>query len=109
MALTRDYKESIRERMERDPAFRRALLQDAVEVMIGGEVGLAKSLLRDYINASLGFPELGRLTGKSPKSLMRMFGPTGNPQAGNLFDVIRVLQDHEGIRLAVRAEATEAA
>jgi DNA-binding phage protein len=109
MVLTRDYRESVRERMERDPAFRRALLQDAVEVMISGEVDLAKTLLRDYINASLGFAELGRLTGKSPKSLMRMFGPAGNPQAVNLFDVIRVLQQHEGIRLAVRAEATEAA
>jgi DNA-binding phage protein len=109
MALTRDYKESVRERMARDPSFRRALLQDAVEVMVGGDVALAKELLRDYINASLGFVELGRLTGKSPKSLMRMFSQTGNPQAGNLFDVISVLQAHEGVRLAVRAEKTEAA
>ena len=103
MVLTRDYKESIRERMDRDPNFRRALLQDAVEVMIGGEVDLAKVLLRDYINASIGFVELARLTGKQSKNLMRMFSQAGNPQARNLFEVIAVLQRREGVRLEVRA------
>jgi DNA-binding phage protein len=107
MALTRDYKETVRERMEQDPNFRRALLQDAVEVMIGGEVDLAKVLLRDYINASIGFVELARLTGKQSKNLMRMFSRAGNPQARNLFEVIAVLQQHEGVRLEVHA--TEAA
>ena len=62
-----------------------------------------KAVLRDYINATVGFEDLGRLTGKSPKSLMRMFGPDGNPQARNLFDVISRLQEREGIRLEVQA------
>ena len=44
----------------------------------GVETG--KAVLRDYINATIGFRELGGLTDKSPKSLMRMFGPNGNPQ-----------------------------
>ena len=39
---------------------------------------------------------LGGLTDKSPKSLMRMFGPNGNPPARNLFEIIRCLQAHEG-------------
>jgi DNA-binding phage protein len=77
--------------------------------MIGGEVDLAKILLRDYINASIGFAELGRLTRKSPKSLMRMFSPAGNPQARNLFEIIALLQVHEGVRLAVRIEKPLAA
>ena len=109
MVLTRDYKESIRERMQRDPAFCRELLKDAVEVMIGGVVDLAKILLRDYVNASIGSTELGRLAQKSPKSLMRMFSPTGNPQARNLFEIIRLLQAHEGVRLAVHIEKPLAA
>jgi DNA-binding phage protein len=95
--------------MQRDPAFCRELLKDAVEVMIGGEVDLAKILLRDYINASIGFAELGRLTQKSPKSLRRMFSPAGNPQARNLFEIIGLLQAHEGVRLAVRIEKPLAA
>lgn len=109
MVLTRDYKETIRERMEQDPEFCRELLKDAVEVMIGGEVDLAKALLRDYVNASIGFAELGRLTKKSPKSLMRMLSQAGNPQARNLFEIIRLLAEHQGVRLAVRIEKPLAA
>ena len=40
---------------------------------------------------------------KSSKSLMRMFGPKGNPQASYLFAVIQLLQEQEGIHLVVKA------
>ena len=62
-----------------------------------------KAVLRDYINATLGFEALGGLTDKSPKSLMRMFSPNGNPQARNLFEIIRCLQEREGLHLKVQA------
>ena len=62
-----------------------------------------KIVLRDYINATIGFEALGSRTERSPKSLMRMFGPGGNPQARNLFEVIGCLQRHEGVQLEVRA------
>lgn len=39
----------------------------------------------------------------SPNSLMRMFGPEGNPQACNLFQIVAYLQESEGVRLEVRA------
>ena len=61
-----------------------------------------KAILRNYINATIGFDELGAVTNKSPKSLMRMFGPQGNPQARNLFEIIGHLQKHEGLQLEVR-------
>jgi hypothetical protein len=60
-------------------------------------------LLRDYINATIGFEALGDLTDKSPKSLMRMFGPKGNPQARNLFEIIGYLQEREGVHFELRA------
>ena len=62
-----------------------------------------KAVLRDYINATLGFEALGGLTDRSPKSLMRMFGPNGNTQARNLFEIIRCLQEREGLHLKVQA------
>ena len=49
------------------------------------------------------FEALGGLTDKSPKSLVRMFGPNGNPQTRNLFEIIRCLQVHEGLRFTVRS------
>ena len=78
MALTRDFKETIQARVARDPAFREALLKEGVECLLAGDVDTGKAVLRDYINATIGFEALGGLTDKSPKSLMRMFGPRGN-------------------------------
>ncbi|MCY4111138.1 MAG: transcriptional regulator [Chloroflexi bacterium] len=103
MPLTRDFRETVMARARRDPEFREGLLNEGIGALLNGEVDVGKALLRDYINATVGFDELGRLTGKSSKSLMRMFGPTGNPQARNLFEVINQIQRHEGVRLHVTA------
>ena len=101
MPLTRDFRETVQDRAARDPAFREELLKEGVECMLGGDVDAGKIVLRDYINATIGFEELGSLTNKSPKSLMRMFGPSGNPHARNLFEVISRIQEHEGVQLEV--------
>ena len=103
MALTRDFKATVRERLQRDPSFREALLKEAVDCLLAGDVETGKSLLRDHVNATIGFVELGGLTDKSPKSLMRMLSPTGNPHARNLFEIIGCLQEREGLHLEVRA------
>ncbi len=103
MPLTRDFKATVRARLERDPGFREALLEEGVECLLAGDVETGKAVLRDYINATIGFRELGGLTEKSPKSLMRMFGPHGNPQARNLFEIIGCLQQREGLHLKVQA------
>ena len=103
MVLTRDFKKTIRERVERQPAFREALLTEGIESLLTGDVDTGRAVLRDYINATVGFQELGVLTDKSPKSLMRMFGPGGNPQARNLFEIIGQLQKCEGLQLKVQA------
>lgn len=109
MALTRDFKETIRTRAERDVAFREALLIEAVERLIAGEVEVGKAVLRDYINATVGFEKLAKATGTPSKSLMRMFGPKGNPRADNLFAVIGKLQRLSGVRLAVASGRKRAA
>ena len=103
MVLTKEFKETIRARVKRDSMFRKALLQEGTECLLAGDVDTGKMLLRDYINATIGFEELSGVIGKSSKSLMRMFGPKGNPQAGNLFGVISYLQEKEGVHLEVRA------
>jgi len=103
MALTKDFKDTIQARARQDPAFRKALLQEGVECLLSGDVDTGKAVLRDYINATIGFEELARVFDKSSKSFMRMFGPNGNPQASNLFAVIHYLQEQEGIHLEVKA------
>jgi DNA-binding phage protein len=103
MALTRDFKETIKARVQRDPIFRRELLREGVESMLNGDVETGKTVLRDYINATVGFGELAEVTHRSPKSLMRMLGPRGNPQAQNLFKIVSYLLDQEGIQFELRA------
>ena len=80
MPLTRDFKETIRARVGRDLKFRQALLREGVEAMLAGDVTTAKTILRDYINATVGFTGLAEATHIPPKSLMRMFSPAGNPR-----------------------------
>jgi DNA-binding phage protein len=103
MPLTRDFKETVQARARRDAGFRKALLREALDCMLAGDVETGKIVLRDYINATVGFEELAGVTHKSPKSLMRMLGPSGNPQASNLFEIVTYLQKNEGLRLTTRA------
>jgi len=62
MPLTYDFKETIRARAQRDPDFRQALLREAVEWIINGDLDTGKSVLRDYVNAMVGFQDLERRT-----------------------------------------------
>lgn len=102
MVLTRDFKETIQARATRDPAFREALLKEGVEAMLSGDITTGTAVLRDYINATVGFETLSAETRIPSKSLMRMFGPKGNPNARNLLQVLGYLQQREGIRFEIR-------
>ncbi len=103
MALTKDFRETIRERAQKEPAFRQALLREAIELMLTGDEKTGRALLRNYINATAGFQELHRATRIPAPSLMRMFGPKGNPSARNLFGILAHLQRQEGVNFEVRA------
>ena len=108
MALTRDFKETVQARAKRDPAFRKALLREAIESFISGDIQTGKIVLRDFINATVGFAKLGRVMHRSPKSLMRMLSTTGNPHAKNLFEIVAFLQQHEGLRFKIRSSSAAA-
>ena len=103
MALTRSFKETVKARAERDPVFRDALLTEAVDQFLAGDLNTGKAVLRDYINATIGFERLAQETGSSSKSLMRMLSPSGNPTASNLFAVLQSIQRAAGVHLAVAA------
>ncbi len=108
MALTRSFKEFVKARVEQDPAFRHALFQEAVQTLLAGDIDTAKVVMRDYINATVGFERLAKATDTPAKSLMRMFGPKGNPQARHLLAVIGALQTETGVQLEVRTVADAA-
>jgi hypothetical protein len=98
---TKSFKALVQEHVATDRAFAEALLREGVETLLSGDVDTGKAILRDYIKATVGFEKLGEATGTQPKSLIRMFGPRGNPQARNLFSVISYLQKRAGRHLQV--------
>jgi DNA-binding phage protein len=101
MAKTGSFKELVQTRVKNDKKFAEALLREGIDAMLSGDVETGKTILRDYIKATVGFEKLGEATGTQPKSLIRMFGPRGNPQAKNLFSVLGYLQKRAGLELHV--------
>ena len=108
MPLTRSFHETVQARVRRDVRFRQALLVEIGQALLDGNLEELRAALRSCINATIGFEKLGTALGRSPKSLMRMFGPSGNPTAENLLGVIGLLQENTGVRLQVRAVADAA-
>ena len=104
MALTRDFRETILARAKRDATFRRGMLKSGIELMLSADpedAAVGREQLRDYINATIGFQDLGSLVGKTPKSLMRMFSSQGNPRHSNLTAVLGQLQAQEGVKIGI--------
>lgn len=101
MAKTKNFKELVQRHVQVDRKFAEALLREGIDAMLSGDIESGKTILRDYIKATVGFEKLGAATGAPPKSLIRMFGPRGNPQAKNLFTVIGYLQRQAGVTLHI--------
>jgi DNA-binding phage protein len=105
MALTRDFKHTVNERVERDPTFAQALLDEAATLFLNGEPEIARLMLRDLVNATLGFEQLATLTSKPSKSLHRMLSASGNPGMDNLAAIIDAIR----LELKVSVEARSVA
>src|SRR5229473_297288 len=105
MPLTREFKETVQARIKADRKYRKELLREGIECLLAGDLDTGKAILRDYINATIGFEELSRRTKRPAKSLMRMLSPSGNPQARNLFEVIHHLQRAEGLHFELSLRA----
>lgn len=105
MALTRDFKETISTRVQKDPRFARAMLDEAVTLFLNGEPETARLILRDLVNATVGFEALAAVTGKPSKSLHRMLSRTGNPGMDNLAVVFVAVQQWLHVQLKVKAVA----
>ena len=99
MALTRDFKETIQKRIESDPAFAKALLDEAVALFLKGDVETARLVLRDLVNGTIGFESLAEKTSTPAKSLHRMLSKSGNPGMNNFSAILCALQEHLKIEI----------
>jgi DNA-binding phage protein len=106
MALTRDFKQSVVDRVNRDPAFAQALLDEAATLFLNGEPETARLILRDLVNATIGFEQLATMTDKPSKSLHRMLSPAGNPSMDNLAAIFQVMRACLNVNLKAHSVTT---
>ena len=105
MALTRDFKQTVVERAQREPAFAQALLDEAATLFLNGEPEATRLILRDLVNATIGFEQLAALTDKPSKSLHRMLSPAGNPSMDNLASIFQVMRECLNVNLQAKSVA----
>ena len=107
MALTREFKGTVVDRVKRDPAFAKALLDEAATLFLNGEPQTARLVLRDLVNATIGFEALAAEIGKPSKSLHRMLSAKGNPSMDNLAAILSAVR--KSLRVNLQAHAVKAA
>ena len=105
MALTRHFKETVLERVHRDEAFATALLDEAATLFLNGEPETARLVLRDLVNATIGFEQLAEVTEKPSKSLHRMLSPKGNPSMDNLAAIVCAVREKLNVTLEAHSVA----
>jgi len=103
MALTRDFKETVAARIQRDAKFREVLFTEAINAYLAGDTATGKAILRDLVNATIGFEGLAAEIRKPSKTLHRMLAPRGNPNTENFFDIVSTLQKKTRVKLRVMA------
>jgi DNA-binding phage protein len=101
MALTRDFRETVNKRTQNDLDFAAALLDEAIDLFLNGEPELARLILRDLVNATIGFEKLADKTSKPSKSLHRMLSANGNPTMDNLNSIFNVLRETLQVKIKV--------
>ncbi len=107
MALTRNFKQTVIERVERDPEFAKALLDEAATLFLSDEPETARLILRDLVNATMGFEQLAVLTDKPSKNLHRMLSPKGNPSMDNLTAIFGAIRAH--LKVGIKVHTVELA
>jgi DNA-binding phage protein len=104
MALTRSFRETVMKRVQEDPAFRAALVEEAAQNVLEGDLETALGQFRDVVNATMGFDKLSKETGIPKTSLMRMMSDDGNPRAVNLSAIMKAISRNVGVHISVHAE-----
>lgn len=90
------------EELQNDREFLRAYIADAISSLFKNEHAVACLMLRDIVNATIGFPELAEKLGKKDKGkgLMQMLTKTSNPAVKNLFGIIAEIMEYESFEFA---------
>jgi DNA-binding phage protein len=105
MDLTKDISGIMSGRIQKDPELAILLLDEALSLFLNGEPDTARLVLRDLVNATIGFEGLAIATSKPSKSLHRMLSANGNPTMDNLTVILGVLRQELRVNIHVQTIA----
>ena len=103
LSLTRHFRQTVVERVRRDPEFAKGLLDEAATLFLNGEGEAARLVLRELVKATVGFEALAAKTGRPAKSFHRMLSKNGNPTMDNLAAILGVVRKDLGVEMKARA------
>jgi DNA-binding phage protein len=101
MPLTKSFKDTVMARAKTDKEFREALIVEATEAILEGDIDTGKSLIKDYLNATEAFSVIADQLHKDEKSLRRMLGPNGNPTLKNFIGILKACSSTEQLSLKI--------
>jgi len=101
MPLTKSFKDTVMARAKTDKEFREALIVEATEAILEGDIDIGKSLIKDYLNATEAFSVIADQLHKDEKSLRRMLGPNGNPTLKNFIGILKACSSTEHLNLKI--------
>ena len=96
-----------RERAQWDPVYRAMMLPSAIDLLLSDDVRVGKIALHSCIYATIGYEKLAALMGKTPDDIKRMCHPDHDTSANELFNIIKHIQQHEGLRIEVSARLAD--
>ena len=105
MPLIGSFKDSVKERAERDSGFRLGLFREAIEALLRDDLETGKALLRDCVSATRASRPWRPVSPRAPRSLMRMLSHKGCSRADNLLGMAGHLRKREGAALGVTKSA----
>lgn len=103
LALTREYRETVVERLRADREFTAALFSEAISAFVQGDRETTLSILRDLVHAHISFKTLSEQTGFDEKGLHRMLSSRGNPTTQNLSTLLHTIETDLDLRIEVKA------
>ena len=109
MARTHSAQKTIQIRLNRELDFARCIFAEAATLFLEGEPDTAKVILRDLVNATIGFERLAQTLSLPSKSVHRMLSPSGNPTMANLSGIFGALGKGLKVRMIVEVKPRQAA
>lgn len=68
MATTKSFNRLVQQHVKDDAKFADALLREGIDAMLSGDIETGKTIMRDYIKATIGFEKLGAARARRRKA-----------------------------------------